>query len=368
MRSPLLARDPTLHDPALVIGSLPIRSADSVTIPPGSSLRRALEAIQSGGLAIALVAEKGGPLIGILMDSDIRKGLIGGYSVDAIVDPLINLKPITASPAITLAKMMELMEAYNISQVPILDEVGRAVGVTVRWDLVESASYDLPVVVLAGGNNSRDGYTSPAASDPARPVRESSVLENLLRQLVICGFGNIWFAVNSRAYRLKKYFGDGSAFGVRLKYLEETSPLGTAGALRLLPGDLPSPVLVVNGDIITKVHFGHLIAYHRKSGVDGTIPVIPRAATIPYGVVETNAEEIVTISEKPVIHFKIIAGIYVLEKKFASLIPENEMMSMPDLLRAGLRSGWRIQSFPIHEEWFDTGSPTENVRAKRSDY
>ena len=158
-------------------------------------------------------------------------------------------------------------------------------------------------------------------------------------------------------------FGDGTGFGVDIRYVEEEQPLGTAGGLGLLEVS-NQPLLVINGDILTKVDFRAMMDFHRDNNADMSVAVKEQEVSLPYGVVETDGLRITGISEKPILRHFINAGIYLLNPELCGHIPAGQRYDMTDLIASLLKDGRRVVSFPVHEYWLDIGQHEDYVQAQ----
>jgi len=167
-----------------------------------------------------------------------------------------------------------------------------------------------------------------------------------------------------KAGMVQSYFGNGQKWGVDIEYLVEDEPLGTAGALSLLPEDIdPFPILVMNADILTKVEFWHLLAFHKEQECDLTVCVREYDYQVPYGVVEVSGNRITSLIEKPIQSVFVNAGIYVIDPRLVRDHTWNGTWDMTDLINKQIQDSRPINVFPIHEYWIDIGLMEEYKRA-----
>ena len=217
---------------------------------------------------------------------------------------------------------------------------------------------------MAGGFGRRLGERTLKTPKPLLPVGGRPVLDHLLERLEKAGIGNIHISLHYYADKIRSYIAarDNKA---KFSFVEEETPLGTAGALaRLLPRP-SAPVLVMNGDVLTNVDFGALHDFHIRHGFDATVGVARYEVEVPFGVVRYGDDGLFAgIDEKPLISSFIAAGIYYLSPEFVALVPNNRPMDMPELLNLGRGIGLRIGVFPIHEYWTDIGRPDDLERAE----
>jgi NDP-sugar pyrophosphorylase family protein len=162
---------------------------------------------------------------------------------------------------------------------------------------------------------------------------------------------------------IKAHFGDGSRWDVEISYLEEDRKLGTAGALSLLPEKPTHPLLVMNGDVLTKVNFRQLLEFHLEHSAKATMCVREYDFQVPYGVVKIDRQRITGIDEKPVQRFFVNAGIYVLDPAVMELIPQDDYYDMPSLFENLIQRGDETSAFPIREYWLDIGQLADYDRA-----
>jgi NDP-sugar pyrophosphorylase family protein len=181
------------------------------------------------------------------------------------------------------------------------------------------------------------------------------------------GFEHFYFAVNYLKEQIQAHFRDGSAWGARIQYLEEDKPLGTAGALSLLPHRPDHPLLVLNGDVLTRVDYTHLMRFHTDHQSTATLCVREYSTQIPYGVVRMEDQKVMALEEKPVLTHYVNAGIYLLNPDLLNLVPKNEFFDMPRLLEIAAQQGESITAFPIYEYWLDIGYP-ETLETAHSDW
>jgi NDP-sugar pyrophosphorylase family protein len=181
------------------------------------------------------------------------------------------------------------------------------------------------------------------------------MLEIILEQCIGSGFEKFYFSVNYLKEQIVDYFEDGSSWGVSIDYLIEEKPLGTAGSLQLLPSTLREPFLVLNGDLLCKLDFRHLIQFHREYASAATLGVREYVTSIPFGVVEINGCELAHINEKPVYRQHVNAGIYIIDPLLLPLLSLNEVIDMPAFLIKAQQAGHRVSVCPIHEYWLDVG-------------
>ncbi|GHW38925.1 D-glycero-D-manno-heptose 1-phosphate guanosyltransferase [Vibrio cholerae] len=151
--------------------------------------------------------------------------------------------------------------------------------------------------------------------------------------------------------------------GVSIKYIHEKTPLGTGGALGLLPDDLPDlPVIVMNGDVLTKINFEDVLEFHNQKQSQATMCVREFEYQVPFGVIEAEGYKIIGISEKPTYRFHVNAGIYVLNKSLIASVSKGEYLDMPTLFENQIGHG--IHVFPFHEYWLDIGRMDDYKRAQ----
>ena len=195
------------------------------------------------------------------------------------------------------------------------------------------------------------------------PVGDRPLMQRIVEQLRQAGIRRVNISTHYLPEKIIEHFGDGRDFGVTLNYVTEDRPLGTAGALSLM--EMPNePLLVINGDILTRVDFRAMLAYHREHEADLTVGVRQYDLRVPYGVVECEGPRVRQLREKPQISFLVNAGIYLLEPSVHCYIPNGQCFDMTDLIEKLLAEGQMVVSFPIVEYWLDVGQHEDYEKAQ----
>ncbi len=222
----------------------------------------------------------------------------------------------------------------------------------------------MKAVILAGGKGTRLRPYTTAFPKPLMPVGDKPILEIILRQLKSHGINEVIMAVGHLAELIMTFFGDGSKFGVKIKYSREDEPLGTAGPLSLIKDELTETFLVMNGDILTTLNYSDLIEYHKKSNATATIALNKREVYIDFGVVELDKNSnIVDYIEKPTLHYLVSMGIYVFEPEVLKYIPNNKKFDFPDLVKELISKGEKVKGYVYDGYWLDIGRPEDYEKA-----
>lgn len=338
-----------------------------VLISAQDTLKRAIKVIDASGIQIALVMDQGGHLLGTVTDGDIRRGILRGVGLDQTVDQVMNPHPITAPIGLSQDEIWSLMTSYSIQQLPLLDELGRVVGLELLDNLLHGPEpKDNPVVILAGGQGTRLRPLTNETPKPLLKIGGEPVLELILRQLQAQGFHRLFLSVNYLGKQIEEHFGDGRHHGVSIEYLHEPEPLGTAGPLSLVPKSIELPCIAVNSDLLTKVSFEHLLKFHQESGFNLTIGVKEYAFQVPFGVVATHGDQVVGFQEKPVETRFINTGVYVLDRELLDMVPEGSYYDMNQLIEQAIsHSKITVGAFLIHEYWKDIGTASDYQQAQQ---
>ncbi|MCK4623383.1 MAG: nucleotidyltransferase family protein [Desulfuromonadales bacterium] len=339
-----------------------MRNSKKISISPKATIKDAIETIDKGVMQIALVV-KNDCLLGTITDGDIRRGFLNGRGLADKIEGLYNTTPLTGNLGQTREDMVQLALTRGIKQLPILDDTGKLIGIEYIDDYLRGPEKPNAIVLMAGGLGTR---LRPLTADTPKPmltVGSKPILETILESFSHFGFRNFYFSVNYKAEKIREYFKDGSQYGVNITYLNETTRLGTVGALSLLPDDIKDPIIVMNGDLLTNVNFERLLNYHLLAKAEATMCVREYKLQIPYGVVETEGASIQKIIEKPTQNFFVNAGIYVLSPRALKMIPKNSYFDMPQLFQNLIAEKHKACSFPITDYWMDIGQPNDFEQA-----
>lgn len=330
---------------------------------PGASIRETIARIDAGSMHIALVVDKNGRLLGTITDGDVRRAILKGVSLDDCAENAMNPNPTVAKSEESRERIRASMRRGYLHQIPVVDEAGIVVGVEVLDSSPSSELKENLAVIMAGGLGSRLMPLTDNKPKPMLLIGGKPILETIIESLVDCGVRKFCLAVNYRAELIKDYFGNGGRWGVTISYLEETKKLGTAGALSLLPEIPERPIIVMNGDVLTKINFQHLFDFHTAQRADATVCVREYDIQIPFGVVKLDNQRIAAIDEKPVHRFFVNAGIYILEPAVLHYVPSDLYFDMPALLSRLLADAKPPAAFPIREYWMDIGRLDDFKRA-----
>jgi len=247
------------------------------------------------------------------------------------------------------------MKSKKFHQIPVLDKCHHIVGLEIADELFTPPPRDNWVLLMAGGLGRRLEPLTEKCPKPLLKVGDKPLLETILESFTEQGFRHFYISVNYKAEMVKRHFGDGSRWAVEIKYLQEGKSLGTAGALGLLPTKPKEPLLLMNGDILTKMNYGKLLDFHNKNLAEATVCVKKYNNQIPYGVVTVKKNRLLKIEEKPRHHCFISGGIYVFNPTVLDYVPPDLSLDIPVLLRKFLAQEKKIAAFPIREYWIDIG-------------
>jgi len=337
-----------------------------ILLNPLDTLKTAIQILHSGGLRIALVVDSNNKLLGTVTDGDIRRSLIKHVTMDCAIKEVMNDSPITALESDSPDLVMSMMRDKSLLHIPLVSKDGILVGLEVLHHMLENKKYDNPVFLMAGGFGTRLQPLTEKKPKPLLSVGSRPILETIISQFIDAGFYNFYISTHYKAEMIRNHFGDGSDWGVNIKYLHEDSPLGTAGALGLLPDNFTKlPIIMMNGDLLTKVNFERLLDFHHEQGNIATMCIREYDFQVPYGVVSIKNQCIFSIEEKPVQKFFVNAGIYVIEPKLINSIDGNTYIDMTNLLENQIEKGECVSAFPIHEYWLDIGMKNEYEQANR---
>lgn len=332
-------------------------------ISPTVSVLEAIQAINATSLQIALVIDAGQQLLGTVTDGDVRRGILRGVSLSGTVDKVMNPHPATATASTSRNERLSIMRRHQFHQLPIVDTSGRVVDLETIDELIQPETHQNWILLMAGGLGKRLRPLTESRPKPLLEVGGRPILETTIRRFVDQGFSRFFLSVCYKADMIRGHFGDGSHLGAQIEYLQEDEPLGTAGALSLIPHNLLKPLVVMNGDILTNINLQRVVAFFEAQRAAALMCVRDYELQIPYGVVKTENGQFTAIEEKPMQRFFVNAGLYVISPEIARLVNPGEQIDMPILFDRARNAAHNVVVFPISEYWLDVGRNEDYIRA-----
>ena len=345
-----------------------MRSCEHILLNTTSSIKEALKVINRGAIKIALVVDKDRRLIGTLTDGDIRRGLLNNLSLEDKIETIIFRNPTVCTSKDKKENILKIALEKKIYQIPIVDSSGRLVGIEEIDELLKPKHKKNRVVLMVGGLGTRLRPLTDKVPKPMLKVGNKPILETIILNFKKYGFTNIILSVSYKSEIIESYFQDGSNFGVNIEYIYEKQRMGTAGALSLMREKLNEPFFVMNGDLLTNINFEQMMDYHLSNHSIATMGVREYDFQVPYGVVNIDNKNIIGIEEKPIHKFFVSGGVYILDNKILTLVPDNQFYDMPTLFEKIIEKKMKAISFPIHEYWLDIGRIEEYKRANDEYY
>lgn len=325
-------------------------------VSPDSTITDAVLAINKGGIRIAVVVDDSMHLKGVVTDGDIRRALLAHIDFKASVGTIMNAFPTVVPVGTSSAEIMAIMKEKSILHLPVVDEKNRLIFIETFEHVIDSKTKkSSPVFLMAGGFGTRLRPLTNSIPKVMLKVGSKPILETILLGFIEHGFSEFYISVFYLADQIKEHFGDGSKWGVNIHYVEEDNPLGTGGSLSLLPDHISEPLIVMNGDLLTRINFNSLLSFHRSRGAAATMCVREYTMEVPYGVIESNDIKITSIVEKPKQHYFVNAGVYVLSPDVFKKLPRDKHKDMPDLFNDLISAQKNVFMFPVHEYWLDIG-------------
>ena len=332
-------------------------------LPANSSIKQAVEVLDRTSLRIVLVTDASGVLLGTISDGDIRRGLLRGLELASPIQSIIHGDAIVVPHGKSREQILKLMTQHKIQQIPIVDEMMHVTGLHL-WDQINSAKIRSNLmVIMAGGKGTRMHPKTENCPKALLLVAGKPILEHIIERARAEGFSQFVLVIHHLGHMIESYFEDGERFNVKIQYLREETPLGTAGGLSLIMPRPESAFIVTNGDVLTDVKYGNLLDYHNSQKAVATMSIRTSEWQNPFGVVQTNGLEIVGYEEKPITKTNVNAGVYALEPAALELLDSSKPCDMPELFQILQSQNQRTIVYPVYENWIDIGRPSDLEKA-----
>ena len=337
----------------------------NIIVGKSDSILKALELLDLYALRIVLVVDENNRLLGSITDGDIRRGLLKGQNLHATVESIMHTTPYSVEDgSLTDRQIFEIMREKRYLALPIIRN-GQLVNIITLDDLIRTKKKENPVFIMAGGFGTRLRPLTDKCPKPMLPVGGKPLLETIILSLKEHGFYKFYISTHYLPEVIHEHFGDGEKLDVNIQYVHENEPLGTGGALSLLPkNDIDLPFIVINGDVLTNMNFNKLIDFHNNQNAAATMCVREFQYQIPYGVVNSTDNVIQGMTEKPSYYFDINTGIYVISPALLNQVEPN-FVGMPTILEQQIALNQKVASYPLHEYWLDIGHMEDYNRAQR---
>ena len=299
-------------------------------------------------------------MVGTLTDGDVRRGIMGGKSLDEPAEAFMHRSFRSVLEGEVDVEFLKACREKHIYIIPVLDASGRLKDII---NLKEKKSI-LPVdaVLMAGGKGERLRPLTETTPQPLLKVGGNAIIDHNIPRLQDYGVAKAYVTVNYLADKMIAHFSNRPSDGIQVQCIREPEYLGTIGSLRFVQ-NLSHEILVLNSDIYTQIDYEAFYLQFRHSGADMCIATVPYDVSIPYGIMDFRNGLVKGIKEKPVYNYYANAGIYLIKKSALSLIPEGHVFDATDLVNALASNGGKVVHFPINGIWIDIGSFEEYQKA-----
>lgn len=312
---------------------------------------------------------------GIVTIGDIQRAIIKNISLDSPLSDILDRKKEYAEPNESIEKIREKMIELRAECMPVVDARGELTDVYFWTDLFPYEEHhhrdkiDLPVVIMAGGKGTRLKPLTNVIPKPLVPVGEKTILEIILDQFEAIGCHKFYISVNYKADMMKYYLSQ-LEHQYDIEFFMEDKPLGTIGSVSLLKSKIHTPFFVSNCDSINEQDYRDVYDYHVKNHNDLTLVTMVKSFKIPYGVIETGEDGLMTaLTEKPEITFQVNTGVYILNPSCIGEIPEGEFFHITHLMEKIKARGGRVGCFPVSaQSWKDMGEWKEYLKMINVEY
>ena len=326
------------------------------------AIKKAIKMLQKNDIKVLTVIDVNQKLCGTITDGDIRRGLIKGKTTDNYCHEIMNKKPSYAVIGDDI-KINKILQNKKIDNPILVDKDNKVVGIYSSSYKKPIHSKDNMIIIMAGGEGKR---LLPLTSDKPKPlltINNVPIISMIIDRFLDNGYKNIHVSVRYKSEKLIDYFNK-DKYRNKINILKERSPLGTAGCLSLINKNLCNePVIVINGDIITKVNYDELLKYHVKLKSMITLCVTDYVTSVPFGIIKIKNHRIEGLEEKPISRHLINAGIYIINPEVIKSMKKNKKIDMTELISLYIQKK-QVGVFPLHEPWIDIGSHEDYDKAQ----
>tara|TARA_B100001989_G_C24474839_1_gene431205 strand:- start:5 stop:1048 length:1044 start_codon:yes stop_codon:yes gene_type:complete len=336
----------------------------NLIIKENQTIEEALKKINENGINFIMVISKEDKLSGVLTDGDLRRQFLKGINIKEKVSIVINKNFIFINENSDDYKIKNIFDTNDIEYLPVIDSNRKIKNLLKRKDFKKDLIMKTPVIIMAGGLGTRLGAATASCPKPMIKIHGKPILEIVLENCISYGLKTFYISVNFLKDQIINYFEDGSKWGVNISYLQEEERLGTAGSLSLLPDHVDSPIFITNCDVLTKCDLGSVIYSHLTNKSIATIVTKQYETNIPFGVIKTDGDLVLSFEEKPNYIYNVNTGLYVINPEIYKLVPSKKYFDMPDLLQSAMKKNYKINIFSTKNYWLDIGHPETLIKAK----
>lgn len=341
-----------------------MNSFEGNIIQDSQNMRDALSKINQirGGSLTLFVIDQTEKMVGTLTDGDIRRALLGGHDLETSIHTFMNKNFRHLEKCKFKVDQVKELKKAGVKLLPLLDEENKISKIV---DFSEKRSV-LPIdaVIMAGGRGSR---LQPMTDDTPKPllkIQDKPIIEFNTDQLSLYGIDNIYISIKYLGHQIKEFYGNGASRGVNIQYVEESNPLGTLGAVGLIENFENPYLLVMNSDLLTNIDYENFFKTFIESEADMCIATTPYQVKIPYAVLESEEDKIISFKEKPTYTYYSNAGIYIVKQEHTKRIPKNSFFNATDLIEELINEGKKVTHYPILGYWLDIGKPEDFKKAQ----
>lgn len=306
---------------------------------------------------------------GIITIGDIQRAIIKGLPMDTPVTAILSKDKKYVSPEESREAVRHKMLGLRAECMPVVNEQGELVDVYFWSDLFKRSEpqhrekINLPVVIMAGGKGTRLKPITNVIPKPLVPIGDKTILEEIMDQFEGIGCRKFYMSVNYKSDMMRFYI-DQLEHHYDIEFFEEPKPLGTIGSVSLLKDKITTPFFVSNCDIVIDQDYRDVYEYHQSNHNDLTIVTAVKSLRIPYGVIETGENGLMTgLHEKPETTYMINTGVYILNPELINEIPEGQFFHITHLMDNVKARDGRVGCFPVSEHaWKDMGEWPEYLK------
>ncbi len=302
-------------------------------------------------------------LLGSLTDGDIRRGLLADKNIDDPVSTFMHKTSRVFRQGENNYEKIKNYKKLRLQFIPVIDHAGKLVDVIDIQQLQSIIPVD--AVIMAGGKGERLKPLTDHIPKPMLKVGTKPIIQYNIDRLAYYGVKNFTISVRYLANQIIQGLSTEANAGVNLKFIKEEHPLGTIGALKLVPSLEHDIVLLMNSDLLTNIDYEDFYQEFIKSGADMQVATIPYHIDVPYAIMDvTDTMDVLSFKEKPRYTHYSNAGIYIFKKELINMIPANQFFDATHFMEKIIESGKKLKSYPILTYWLDIGRMEDYNKAQ----